>query len=76
MRDDPTKRVLLLVADGPEGIEIYTSKDEAVVDWSPHVPALYVVVTIQDAMVKLGPFQMGTIQRQLAEKYGLTGETV
>lgn len=60
------KEVLLSVADGPEGIEIYQSADEAVVDWSGDIPAVYLVATLDGAMVKLGPFQL--IRKQLLEK--------
>jgi hypothetical protein len=55
------KHTLLSVADGPESIEIYTSEDEAVVDWAAHAPALYITATINGAMVKLGPFQLQSI---------------
>jgi hypothetical protein len=57
-KTDPTKKILLSVADGPEGIEIYTSEDEAVVDWSSAVPSLYLTANTIDAYVKLGPFQL------------------
>lgn len=60
------KKILLSVADGPEGIEIYTSEDEGMVDWSPSFPAVYVVINTQDAMVKLGPFQLRSIYDGLA----------
>jgi hypothetical protein len=55
---DPTKKILLSVTDGPEGIELYTSEDEAVVDWAGVVPALYLTVSTHDAYVKLGPFHL------------------
>jgi hypothetical protein len=53
------KQVILSAADGPEGIEIYTSEEEGVVDWSPTSPAMYLVATINGATVKLGPFGQG-----------------
>jgi hypothetical protein len=56
MRVDATKVVLLSAQDGPESIEIYTSEDQAVVDWSCDVPALYVHVTLNGAACYLGPF--------------------
>ena len=65
----PYPRVTLLdVHDGPEGIEIYTSEEEGVVDWSNTFPAVYIVVNTQDAMVKLGPFQCSEIYKQLKEQ--------
>lgn len=68
------KRVLLQVGDGPEGIEIYTSEEEGVVDWAEHLPGLYVVVTLDGAYVKLGPFHLRSLQEQLAERYVLQGD--
>jgi len=57
-KTDPTKKILLSVADGPEHIELYTSDDEAVVDWSGQIPALYLTASTHDTYVKLGPFQL------------------
>jgi hypothetical protein len=62
------KTYLLKACDGPEGIEIYTSEDEGVVDWSSTFPAVYLQVNTHDAMIKLGPFQMPAIFQQLAEQ--------
>lgn len=62
------KRILLSVADGPEGIEIYTSDDEGVVDWSPAFPAVYITASLNGAMVKLGPFTLKAIYEQLRER--------
>lgn len=62
------KTILLEASDGPEGIQIYTSEEEGVVDWSPAFPALYVVVNTQDAMVKVGPFQLKTVYEQLIKQ--------
>jgi len=62
------KKVLLSVCDGPEGIEIYTSDDEGVVDWSSSFPAVYITATLQGASVKLGPFTLPEIYRQLREQ--------
>ena len=55
------KQVLPAVADGPESIELYTSEDEAIVDWAAHVPALYLSATMNGAYVKLGPFVLPRI---------------
>jgi hypothetical protein len=65
------RKILLEVGDGPEGIVIYESEEEGVVDWSPALPAIYVEVTVQDAMVKLGPFQLASIRHKLYEKLHL-----
>lgn len=59
MGTNTDKHVILSAADGPEGIEIYTSEEEGVVDWSPTSPAMYLVATVNGAMVKLGPFGRG-----------------
>lgn len=61
----PDKKILLSVADGPEGIEIYTSEEEGMVDWSPAFPAVYIVVNTHDAMFKAGPFSLPAIYEQL-----------
>mgnify|MGYP000968374340 CR=1 FL=1 len=54
------KKVLLSVGDGPEHIELYTSEDESVVDWSYRPPhgALYLVACLNGASVRLGPFYL------------------
>jgi hypothetical protein len=54
--DESDKKILLDVNDGPEGITIYTSESEGVVDWSQSFPALYVVVVVNGAQAKFGPF--------------------
>ena len=59
---------LLHATDGPEGIEIYTSEDEGVIDWSATFPAVYVVVATHDSYVKLGPFQCKRVYKQLKEQ--------
>jgi hypothetical protein len=53
------RQVILSAADGPEGIEIYTSEEEGIVDWSPASPALYLVASVNGASIKLGPFGRG-----------------
>ena len=73
MTHPPDKRILLSVADGPEGIELYLSEHEAVSDWAPHTPALYLVASTHDTHIKMGPFTLRSIQEQLA-RYGLTGD--
>lgn len=55
------KQILLSVADGPEGIEIYTSEDEGVCDWSQTFPAMYLTASVNDAYVKLGPFTLSSM---------------
>lgn len=62
------KITLLSVGDGPEGIEIYTSQDEGVVDWATSFPAVYLTASINGAQVKLGPFTMPGIYRQLLDE--------
>ena len=52
------KKVLFELADGPEGITIYSSDKEAVVDWANHIPALYVTVALDGAFAKFGPFKL------------------
>lgn len=58
MRD---KKILLDVGDGPEGITIYTSDDEGVVDWAGSFPALYITISIMGADAKFGPFSLASI---------------
>lgn len=60
--------VLLDASDGPEGITIYTSDEEGVVDWSQAFPAVYVEATMMGAMVKLGPFSLSSIYDQLVNQ--------
>jgi hypothetical protein len=59
------KRILFSAADGPEGLEIYTSEEEGIVDWTGALPGLYVVVVLQDVSAKFGPFQLPTIREAL-----------
>jgi hypothetical protein len=66
MQDD--KVFLLDVGDGPEGIQIYTSEEEGVVDWSQTFPPVYLEATLWGARVKLGPFTLGSIHTQLKER--------
>lgn len=69
---DPTKKILLSVADGPDSIEIYTSEDKAVVDWAADCPALYLTATCHmNSAIQLGPFALSAnlikqLQEQLA----------
>lgn len=56
------KTILFSIADGPESIEIYTSEDEAVVDFAACYPALYITATVSGASVKLGPFHLERIR--------------
>jgi hypothetical protein len=60
----------LSVGDGPEGIEIYTSEERGVVDWSSTFPAVYVHVAMNGVAVNLGPFRLPAIYDQLAERLG------
>lgn len=66
----PERQVLLEVADGPEGILIYTDEDRGVVDWAESFPALYCTVAVNGAWVRLGPFQLHSIYEQLVERLG------
>ena len=59
------ENVLLDIADGPEGIEIYTSEDEGIIDCSNTFPAVYIVVTMYGAMSKFGPFTLKSIYEKL-----------
>lgn len=70
----PNTKILLDVADGPEGIKIYTSEDDGVVDWSSTFPAVYIIINTHDAMVKLGPFQCSKIYNELVSKLKIEGE--
>ena len=58
-------KILLLAADGPESIEIYTSEVEGIIDWSPSFPALYVKITLQGVSAKFGPFTLSTIYNEI-----------
>lgn len=69
---DHTKEILLEVGDGPEGITIYTSEEEAIVDWADHVPALYIQASLNGAYVKLGPFMLKSVRDEVVRK--LKGE--
>jgi len=62
------KKILLSVGDGPEHIEIYTSEEEGVVNFSPALPGLYLTASCQDAYIKLGPFQLETIREGIIER--------
>jgi hypothetical protein len=70
----PDKKRLLFAADGPEGIEIYTSEEEAICDFSPTIPALYLIATVQGASVKLGPFMCGDLVRAVQAALAPKGE--
>jgi hypothetical protein len=59
-------KVLLDASDGPEGIRIYTSEEEGVVDWSGTFPAVYVEIALNGANAKFGPFQLAAIHEKLA----------
>jgi len=48
--------VVFDIGDGPEGITLYFSEEEAIVDWAATVPALYLTASTNDSYVKLGPF--------------------
>lgn len=64
------KKQLLFVADGPESIELYTSEDLAIVDMCPDVPALYLVATLHDSAVRLGPFTLRSIREGVERALG------
>lgn len=61
----PDKQILLDVGDGPEGITIYTSDDEGVVDWAGSFPAVYITISINGAFAKFGPFSLKGIHDQI-----------
>ena len=67
----PDRRILLDASDGPEGITIYTSEDEGVVDWSPTLPGLYVTVNINGATARFGPFTLASIREKVEEALGI-----
>ena len=58
----PDKKILLSVADGPEGIEIYTSDHQGISDWSGDLPALYLNASVNGASVTMGPFNLKKIR--------------
>lgn len=62
------RTVLLSVADGPEGFEIYESNEEGAADWASTYPALYLTAAINGANVKLGPFSLPGIREQLLKQ--------
>jgi hypothetical protein len=64
---DLSKVPLLSVSDGPEHIEIYTSEEEGVVDWSNTFPAVYLTASTHDTYVKMGPFSLEAIYNGLME---------
>jgi hypothetical protein len=61
------KKILFDIDDGPEGITIYTSDEEGVVDWGNDLPALYLEASLHGANFKLGPFQLSTIRKYFEE---------
>jgi hypothetical protein len=56
------RKILLEVGDGPEGITIYTSDEEAIRDWGRDIPGLYIQASIMGADFKIGPFQLKSIR--------------
>jgi len=56
------RKTLLDVKDGPEGIHIYTSEEDAIVDFSEDIPGLYIDVAINGACSKFGPFTLRSIR--------------
>lgn len=68
--------ILFEAGDGPEGITIYTSTEEAVVDWSNDIPSLYIQASVDGAFVKLGPFQLKSIREKLTSALGNPEEAV
>ncbi len=67
MKGDTTKKVILEAGDGPDGITLYTSENEGVVDWADSLPALYLTASVNGASVKLGPFIKG-VRDQVLER--------
>lgn len=74
MEAKPDRKVLLDIGDGPEGIQVYISEDEGVVDWSSDLPALYITASIQGAFVKLGPFYLKSIREKFEKIEALNRE--
>jgi len=70
------REFLLEIGDGSDGIEIYTSEDEAVVDWATDIPALYLTVSCGMLVnAKFGPFPLSrSLIEQLREKLKMTKE--
>ena len=64
------KTVLLSVGDGPDGIEIFTSEDKAVVDWAHDIPALYINISCgMTSAAQFGPFSLSkSLIAQLKER--------
>lgn len=50
------RKILLDAGDGPDGLTIYTSEEEAIVDWAASSPAMYITVAVQGGYAKFGPF--------------------
>lgn len=59
------KQVRLVIGDGPEGVEIFTSEERAIVDWAKDIPARYIKVSMMDASAQFGPF---TLSKTLIEQ--------
>lgn len=68
------RKILLGANDGPEGITIYTSDEEGMVDGATTFPAVYVNVSLNGGSAHFGPFTLGSIYKQL--NLTLSGEDV
>jgi len=67
MKND--KVLLFHTADGPESISIYTNQERAVVDFASHPQAVYVDLSLNDASVQFGPFQLPHIYNALQKAF-------
>jgi len=47
------KKIIFDTGDGPEGLTVYTSEDEGVVDWSNTTPTVYVVIANDTGCFKI-----------------------
>jgi hypothetical protein len=65
IQQEHEKKILFKCCDGPEGLEIYTSEQQAITDWATDYPALYLIADIQGSHVRLGPFQISKIRKSL-----------
>lgn len=64
------KRVLFEASDGPDGLKLYTSEDQAAVDYAGDENALYLEASVNGAYVCLGPF-LKVIRVALEEALGV-----
>jgi hypothetical protein len=68
MKED---KILFESADGPDGIRLYTSEQQAAVDWAGDANALYLEASVNGAFIRLGPF-LRKIRFDLESALGVT----